>query len=133
MYRTVLFIKKITMKTFLITIGILSFCISKTQTLNESDLMNYISSNSVDLNYSQIIQSGNQNLAYIDGNNIGVTQNGDNQSFYYTETSINASNLQVNMDGSNNYVEVFGNNQISENMTITLTGDDKTIIIRNYP
>lgn len=111
----------------------MSLGIVKSQTLNESDLLNYISFNSSDTQSSLVIQAGNQNLASIEGTGVSLTQTGNNQSFYYTETSILPSNLQINMQGENNYVEIFGNNQVLDNVTINISGDNRNITIRNYP
>lgn len=122
------------MKPFLILTGIiLNLGWTKAQNLTESQLLNYISHNSGDLYGTQIIQSGNDNLAIIDANKISVIQNGENQQFYYTETSIIPSALNVNVEGNNNYVEIFGNNQIMDNFTINIEGDNRNVIIRNYP
>ena len=82
---------------------------------------------------TQVLQLGNENLAVIDANKIDVTQNGDQQQFYYTETSILPSDFKINVEGNSNYVEVVGNNQIINNMTINIQGDNRNVIIRNYP
>lgn len=121
------------MKPTLILIGLLLFATAKSQSLSESDLLQYISYNSGGMYDTQVIQLGNQNTAVIDAKQISVTQNGDYQQFYYTETSILPSDLNVNIEGTNNYVEVYGNNQIMDNMSINIVGDNRNVIIRNYP
>lgn len=103
-------------------------------TLSESDLMAFISMNQS--NFSNpgtvVIQEGNQNHAEIRGNQATVVQLGESHHFYYQESTLTPSNLQVNMEGENNYMEIIGNNQIMDNMSINLTGDNRSIIIRNF-
>ncbi len=122
------------MKPTLIIIGFL-FTIGnmKAQNLSESQLLNYFSHNSGDVYGTQVLQFGNENLAIIDANKISVTQNGDNQQFYYNESSLLPSNLNINIEGNNSYVEVVGNNQILDNVTINIEGDNRNVIIRNFP
>ena len=121
------------MKAIIILIGILLFGMSKSQNLSEADLLNYISNNSGGLYGTQVIQMGNFNTAEIEASKISLSQSGDYQQFYYTETSILASDLNVNIEGTNNYVEIYGNNQIMDNITINIKGDNRNVIIRNYP
>lgn len=119
--------------TLLIIIGLMLFASAKSQSLSESDLLQYISHNTGGMYGTQVIQLGNQNTAVVDATQISVIQNGDYQQFYYTETSILPSDLNVNIEGTNNYVEVYGNNQIMDNMSINIVGDNRNVIIRNYP
>lgn len=121
------------MKPTLILMGILSLSWASAQNLTEHQLLNYIYSNNADMYGTQVLQLGNENLAVIDANKIEVTQNGDQQQFYYTETSILPSDLKVNIEGNSNYVEIYGNNQILNNVTINIQGDNRNVIIRNYP
>lgn len=122
------------MKPILILIGtILSLSWANAQNITETQLLNYIQSNNTAMYGTQVLQLGNENLAVIDANKIDVTQNGDQQQFYYTETSILPSDFKINVEGNSNYVEVVGNNQIINNMTINIQGDNRNVIIRNYP
>jgi len=82
---------------------------------------------------SQVVQIGDYNVVNVESQQMQVQQTGENQMLFYTETSkLTPSNLNVNMEGVNNYIEVYGNNSIMENMTINHQGNDKSIIIRNY-
>lgn len=84
-------------------------------------------------NANQVVQIGDYNVVNVESQQIQVQQTGEHQLLYYTETSkLTPSNLNVNMEGVNNYIEVYGNNSIMENMTINHQGNDKSIIIRNY-
>lgn len=84
-------------------------------------------------NANQVVQIGDYNLVNVESQQVQVQQTGEHQLLYYTETSkLTPSNLNVNMEGVNNYIEVYGNNSIMENMTINHHGNDKSIIIRNY-
>lgn len=122
------------MKTlFLLFVGLIIGGIANAQMITENDLINYISANQATLYTAEVVQAGIQNSANIEASTVSLTQVGSNQQFYYTETSIMPSALTVNMEGTNNYVEVFGNNEIINDMTINITGNDRMVIIRNYP
>ena len=80
-----------------------------------------------------IVQTGNYNQVAVESQQMQVNQAGDYQHLYYTETSkLESSNMNVNMEGANNYIEVYGNNSIMENMSINVQGNDRSVIIRNY-
>lgn len=80
-----------------------------------------------------IVQTGNYNQVAIESQQMQVNQAGDYQHLYYTETSkLESSNMNVNMEGANNYIEVYGNNSIMENMSVNVQGNDRSVIIRNY-
>jgi len=122
------------MKNKLILTALLVYCLtSAQQQLSESQLMEYITMNSGYMYNTQILQLGNENQAVIDANNIELTQIGEGQQFYYTETSIIPSEIKVNIEGNGSYVEIYGNNQIMNNVTINIEGDNRNVIIRNYP
>lgn len=80
-----------------------------------------------------VVQIGNNNSGSINGQELNLRQKGQQQEFYYWETSILPSDLKVNMKGTNNYVEIMGNNQIMDQAKINIKGSYKNIIIRNYP
>ena len=121
------------MKTILIISALLVLNIGKAQTLSESDLLYYFSLNLNGINATNVSQIGNENYAQIQASQISLNQIGDNQQFYYTESSLLPSNFNVNVEGHNTYVEIIGNNQILDNMTINIQGDNRNVIIRNYP
>lgn len=80
-----------------------------------------------------IVQTGNYNQVAIESQQMQVNQAGDYQHLYYTETSkLESSNMNINMEGANNYIEIYGNNSIMENMSINVQGNDRSVIIRNY-
>lgn len=80
-----------------------------------------------------IVQTGNYNDVTIEAQQMQVNQTGDHQLLYYTETSkLEPSNMNINMEGANNYIEIYGNNSIMENMSINVQGNDRSVIIRNY-
>lgn len=120
------------MKTFQLLLAFLTFGFSYSQTLSERDLLYFINNNS-DANISQVLQIGDLNLADVNAQQINLIQNGANQEFYFNESSLNPSNISVEMNGYNNYLEISGSNQMTENMKITVNGDYKSIIILNYP
>lgn len=80
-----------------------------------------------------VVQTGNYNEVTIEAQQMQVNQTGDHQLLYYTETSkLEPSNMNINMEGANNYIEIYGNNSIMENMSINVQGNDRSVIIRNY-
>lgn len=80
-----------------------------------------------------VVQTGNYNEVTIEAQQMQVNQTGDHQLLYYTETSkLESSNMNINMEGANNYIEIYGNNSIMENMSINVQGNDRSVIIRNY-
>ena len=80
-----------------------------------------------------IVQTGNYNEVTVEAQQMQVNQTGDHQLLYYTETSkLEPSNMNINMEGANNYIEIYGNNSIMENMSINVQGNDRSVIIRNY-
>lgn len=80
-----------------------------------------------------VVQTGNYNEVTIESQQMQVSQAGDYQHLYYTETSkLEPSNMNINMEGANNYIEIYGNNSIMENMSINVQGNDRSVIIRNY-
>ncbi|UQB70556.1 hypothetical protein KI430_07040 [Epilithonimonas zeae] len=86
--------------------------------------------------YSSTLQIGNSNNAELylnDRTNIILQQIGDyNRLFYnnsFTETELKTS---ITTHGFNNIIDVTGSNSISENMKLTVKGDNKIIFMRNY-
>lgn len=96
---------------------------------SENVLLNILTVNTGTL----ITQMGNENVISLDTEEIKVNQKGEYQLLFYTETSkLDPSSLNINMQGTNNYIEIFGNNTIMENMTVNMSGNDRSLIIRNY-
>lgn len=124
--------------TFFITVKVNAQEVEKSNLFNkidtqkvhpESIILNQLNT----VNGSQVLQTGNYNLVDIEGEQMQVNQTGDYQLLYYTETSkLESSNMNINMEGANNYIEIYGNNSIIENMQINVQGNDRTVIIRNY-
>jgi len=86
--------------------------------------------------YSSTLQIGNSNNAELylnDKSNVLLQQIGDyNRLFYnnsFTETEVKTS---ITTQGFNNIIDITGNNSISENMKLTVKGDNMIIFMRNY-
>lgn len=86
--------------------------------------------------YSSTLQIGNSNNAELylnDKSNVLLQQIGDyNRLFYnnsFTETEVKTS---IITQGFNNIIDITGNNSISENMKLTVKGDNMIIFMRNY-
>ncbi|MBX2846233.1 MAG: hypothetical protein KTR13_08470 [Saprospiraceae bacterium] len=85
-------------------------------------------------------QFGNTNSAelFIDSPSIisyDVSQIGNrNQLLESTPffSSNSAINIQTIQTGNNNLIDKFGSNELTENMTITQTGDNMTMIVRSF-
>lgn len=86
---------------------------------------------------STISQIGNANTVEVynksEKSNITLSQTGN----YNTTLFVNAetrSNPQtkINVNGSNNHVDITGSNSISDKLIINLKSDDKMIFMRNY-
>ena len=78
---------------------------------SENVLLNILTANTGTL----ITQMGNENVISLDAEEIKVNQKGEYQLLFYTETSkLDPSSLNINMQGTNNYIEIFGNNTIME-------------------
>lgn len=86
---------------------------------------------------STISQIGNANTIEVynksEKSNITLNQTGN----YNTTLLVNAetrSNPQtkINVNGSNNHVDITGSNSISDKLIINLKSDDKMIFMRNY-
>ena len=56
----------------------------------------------------------------------------NNRIFEIANQYVERSNSQVLQRGNNLRVEKYGNNSIGASMGITLTGEARTIIVRNY-
>lgn len=121
------------MKPFFIFLLLLLYGFTEAQTISESELLNYISQTNYKSNSTYVQQIGNNNYAQIGAQKATISQKGDNQQLYYSESSIIPSNLNVNVEGHNNIVEIIGNNEIMNNITINIQGDNRNVIIRNNP
>lgn len=96
----------------------------------ESMLLQYMRTNGSGV---QVLQLGDHNVVNAEANQLQVSQVGNQQSLYFTKSSkLQPSNINVNMQGANNYIEIQGNNSITENMTINMSGNERSLIIRNY-
>ncbi|WP_326985429.1 hypothetical protein [Chryseobacterium sp. MP_3.2] len=84
-----------------------------------------------------VIQVGNNNRASIydksKKSDLIIRQTGDFNTTKLTNTNLNLENNQkVNVEGSNNYIDVTGNNSNSKEMQINLKSNDKMIFVRHY-
>lgn len=62
-----------------------------------------------------------------------VSQIGDSNSFQnYAFRDFNTQGIELLQKGSNNDVQIFGSNSISQGMKIQVSGSYKTILVRNY-
>jgi len=89
-----------------------------------------------DFSETKINQIGNDNLSYIntnDKNNNDVVQAGNNNTFQLiTYYNSDQANLNVVQNGNDNNVQVYGQNDLSKNMTIIQNTNFQSIIINNY-
>ncbi len=85
----------------------------------------------------QVLQNGNQNKVYLDisADTIDelVIQNGNNNTLLdYSTFGVESHELQLIQNGNNQNLIWYGGNSISEKMKITMQGESKTIIVRNF-
>src|SRR5699024_4875816 len=114
-----------------LTISVLGF--AQSPTISEAELISFMTMNTSEMvSANRILQLGSYNHTEIYGTNLNLNQTGENQHFYYRESTLTPSNIQVEMEGKDNYIEILGNNSILENMSIKLNGDYRSVIIRNY-
>jgi len=114
-----------------LTIPVLGF--AQSPAISEAELISFMTMNTSEMvSANRILQLGSYNHTEIYGTNLNLNQTGENQHFYYRESTLTPSNIQVEMEGKDNYIEILGNNSILENMSIKLNGDYRSVIIRNY-
>ncbi len=84
-----------------------------------------------------LIQDGDSNLTVlnIDANTLQQTviQKGDNNTFLdYSPFKTDVRNATINQTGDNQNLTMFGSNSLSEKINVTMTGQNQSIIIRNF-
>ena len=79
-----------------------------------------------DLNNIQMQLSGNHITEEI-------SQEGNGNFFYEVSLDTPENTFGLLQKGNYNHLEKYGANSISNNMNLEVTGDSKTIIIRNFP
>ncbi len=93
-----------------------------------------VQSHTADLTYTQ--QGDNNHIDIIaKGEDIrhNIAQYGDQNSFEsYNYNSSAQQTLELIQQGNQQEVSIFGENSMSKDMKITLEGNDKTLIIRNF-
>ncbi|MGG5508014.1 MULTISPECIES: hypothetical protein [unclassified Myroides] len=93
-----------------------------------------VQSSTSDLSYTQ---QGNNNLIDIvaKGEDIkhNIAQYGDQNSFEnYSFSSSGQQALELIQQGNKQEVSIFGENSMSKDMKITIEGNEKTLMIRNF-
>ena len=65
--------------------------------------------------------------------NHNIVQYGDNNSFdNFSVNPASQQSIELIQKGNNQNVSIFGENSMSKNMKVSLEGNDKTLIIRNF-
>ncbi|WP_156101184.1 hypothetical protein [Salegentibacter sp. Hel_I_6] len=98
-------------------------------------------------NVTANIRSENSNVSYTQEgnfNHIGVdvfvadyqstiNQNGNNNNFFDQMYNSNTgASMELNQTGDNLHFERFGSNSIGDNLQFNMTGDSRSIIVRNF-
>jgi len=106
--------------------------------INSNNIFSYISKASVDMQTNQsannIIQIGNNNLieaTLINDQLISVQLGNNNQTTYKDYNSSQSAGMLIQSIGDNNQIVVDGSNSISNNMSVEVIGNNKTIFIEN--
>ncbi len=83
-----------------------------------------------------IVQNGNYNNSYIVTNaksKQSVNQIGDRNNYeYYTYYNSSPSEVNTLQLGNNNDIQIFGQNELTKNISIIQQTNNKTLIIKNY-
>ena len=103
-----------------------------------ADLARFTDDNQQSDNLSNVVinQLGDDNNAYVltnQENSQNLTQQGDSNNFeYYTYYNSIESVINTTQNGDNNDIQIFGQNNISKNMTINQHANNQTIWVFNY-
>jgi len=87
--------------------------------------------------YANIVQTGNENITYINSLQIGdqqvISQKGSQNNYeYYNYYSQENSNMIINQEGNQNSLQIFGENSLMKNATINQKSSFKSVVIKNY-
>lgn len=85
----------------------------------------------------KILQNGDANDIYyqVSAKTIEATlsQNGNNNGIFHTNAfNLENHDAQILQNGSNQNVQWFGGNSVSEKMKITMQGENQSIVVRNF-
>ncbi|MFZ0490391.1 MAG: hypothetical protein WCE57_12530 [Salegentibacter sp.] len=100
------------------------------QNFSDVNVKSEESSLNLNQNGSQNFVNLSLNVRKVYGN---VIQSGDNN--FYTERTYGPSQqvtLNLEQKGNNLYLERYGSNSIGNKLNLKMTGDNKTIIVRNF-
>lgn len=86
---------------------------------------------------TDIRQFGNYNSAEVytksKDNDLLLTQTGNfNATVINNQNAETSLKSEINVEGSNNYIDITGSNSISENIKLNFSTNDKMIFMRNY-
>lgn len=86
---------------------------------------------------TNIKQFGNFNTAEVYNKaketDLQITQSGNyNTTLLVNDNSQSSLKSEINVEGNNNYIDITGNNSISENIKLNFQTNDKMIFMRNY-
>ncbi len=122
--------------SYLITAQSISF-----NSITSNNVLSFINSTRQNENDSSsktaVVQMGNNNKASIydksKKSDLMIRQTGNFNTTLMTNTNPELENKQkVNVEGSNNYIDVTGNNGNSKEMQINLKTNDKMIFVRHF-
>ncbi len=118
--------------------------VSKTFTASSSVFINQLGDNNTidvksqsEISNVNLFQSGYQNNIYLDviAENIdeSITQVGNNNTVIdFSTYGVDQHQLDISQTGNNQNLTWFGGNSIAENMKVTMQGESKTVIVRNF-
>jgi len=93
----------------------------------------------IEMNYKsdiRINQKGNYNNTYIlasKNKKQSVEQKGDQNNYeFYSFYNSNPSQVNTIQNGNNNDIQIFGQNELTKNISIIQNTNNKTLIIKNY-
>lgn len=85
----------------------------------------------------EVTQSGDYNAVDINESALQISkniiQNGDNNTYFENSYTIGEHTMiDINQEGNNLYFEKFGSNALANKIKLKMTGNSKTIILRNF-
>lgn len=95
---------------------------------------NVVISEQKDIRYTQVGDYNTIDILSINHDSKQAIQQYGNQNNYslFDFNKTEAQNINILQNGNNQNIEVFGQNDLSKDIKINMTGNDKTLLIRNY-
>ena len=96
-----------------------------------------VANNNSDISNINYLQVGDSNIiestSFIENTAERLIQTGNNNSINsFSFGNVDASSLQILQNGNNQIFEKFGTNNLTDNLTLRVSGNNQTVIIRSF-